>query len=75
MVIAQDSIIDKKEVDSTQIVNPRTAVRDSILKRYNVSLDKYQATVQYYNQEPERWQKFFDKVIAEVDSMKTRPPH
>ncbi len=74
MVIAQDSIIDKKEVDSSQVVNPRTTVRDSVLKKHNVSLSQYQNTVDYYNQDPERWQTFFEKVLAEVDSMKTRPP-
>ncbi len=74
MVIAQDSIIDKKTPDSLQVVNPRTNARNEILKRYNVSLDQYQSTVDYYNQYPERWQTFFDKVIANVDSMKTKPP-
>ena len=75
MVIAQDSIIDRKTPDSLQVVNPRTNARNEILKRYNVSLDQYQSTVDYYNQDPERWQTFFDKVIAEVDSMKTKPSH
>jgi len=74
MVIAQDSIIEKKEADSLQVVNPRTVARDSVLKKHNVSLAQYQATVNYYNQDPERWQTFFDKVLAEVDSMKTSPP-
>ncbi len=73
MVITQNSIVDKEDVDSLQIVNPLTAARDSILKKHNVSLAQYQATVDYYNQNPERWQKFFEKVLAESDSMKAKP--
>ena len=72
MVIAQDSIVDKKDVDSSQVVNPRTAARDSVLKKHNVSLAQYQATVDYYNKDPERWQTFFKKVLAEVDSMRIK---
>ncbi len=74
MVIAQDSIIDKKTTDSLHVINPHTNARDSVLKKYNVSLEQYQLTVDFYNQDPERWQTFFDKVIANVDSMKTKPP-
>ena len=74
MVITQDSIVDKKEADSSKAINSKTAARDSVLKKHNVTLAQYQATVDYYNQDPERWQTFFEKVLAEVDSMKTKPP-
>ncbi len=73
MIIAQDSISVFPK-DSLLTKNIRTQIRDSILNKFNVSLNQYQRTVDYYNEEPLRWQEFFDKVFAEVEKMKTEPP-
>ncbi len=40
------------------------------LKKYNVTLEEYKATIQYYNQDSDRWQIFFAKAIANLEAQK-----
>ncbi|MEO8398210.1 MAG: DUF4296 domain-containing protein [Ignavibacteriaceae bacterium] len=62
LVVAQDTAL----VDSVSSKN----LREKILKKYNVKLEDYQQTINYYNEDPERWQVFFDKVMAYVETLK-----
>lgn len=45
----------------------KDAVIKNILAKYKVTLDDYKNTVQYYNQDSERWEKFFAKAIAYLE--------
>ena len=62
LVISQDTTnITAKNIDS---------VKAKVYKKYNITDEEYKATINYYNQDPERWEKFFTKAIAYVESLK-----
>jgi hypothetical protein len=62
MIIAQDT--------ATFAPNNFKPVQDTIFKRYGVTRSEYTATVDSYNKDPEKWEKFFDKAIAYVEALK-----
>lgn len=62
LVIAQDT--------SNADYNMMIKIRSDILNRYHVNVSQYQSTLDYYNEEPARWQVFFDKVTAYVEELK-----
>lgn len=41
---------------------------DSIFTHHNVSSAEFEKTVNYYKQNPDRWQKIFDKIVAELEA-------
>ena len=43
---------------------------DIIFRKYNITVDEYEKTIEYYNEKPERWIKFFDSVIQKVENLK-----
>jgi hypothetical protein len=45
--------------------------KDIVFPRYNISEDEYQNTVEYYNNNPEEWETFFNKVIAHIEQKRT----
>ena len=62
MLIAQDTVtLSPAGLDS---------LRNAVLKKYNVSEGLYKITLDYYDRDSGRWEKFFDKVIAHVESLK-----
>lgn len=40
----------------------------AVLTQHNVTFEEYKLTVEYYNQDAERWEKFFTKALAYLDS-------
>jgi hypothetical protein len=63
LLIAQDTVsLDAKGVDS---------LRQSVFKKYNVTEKDYQNTIEYYNEDLERWEEFFDEVTTHIGSLKT----
>ena len=62
LVIAQDT--------SSADYNMMIKIRSQVLDRYKVTDEQYQFTIDYYNENPERWQVFFEKVTAYVDNLK-----
>jgi len=60
LVIAQDTA---SNIKSKQF-------REEVFKKYGVSENQYKNTLKYYNEKPQRWQKFFDKVIAQMEKLK-----
>ena len=63
--IYTDLIIEKDTTSETSQL--KDTVIKKVLSKHNVSLDDYKATVQYYNQDSERWEKFFAKAIANLE--------
>ncbi|HSP88987.1 MAG TPA: DUF4296 domain-containing protein [Ignavibacteriaceae bacterium] len=64
MLIAQDTVsIDEKGADSLKL---------SIFKKHNVTKNDYEKTIEYYNEDLERWEEFFDKVTAHISELKTK---
>jgi hypothetical protein len=45
-------------------------IKDSVLKKYKVKKIEYDQTIKYYNDDPERWQKFFDSTIVYIEKLK-----
>lgn len=46
------------------------SIKTLVLAKYDVTDSLYNHTIQYYNQNPERWEKFFDKAIQYVEKRK-----
>ena len=63
--IYTDIIIAK---DTTSVTTQsKDAVIKSVLAKHNVTLDTYKTTVEYYNQDSERWEKFFAQTITYLE--------
>jgi len=61
MIMAQDT--------ANYAPNNFKPVQDTIFKRYGVTRAEYTSTVEAYNKDPEKWEKFFDKAISYVESL------
>lgn len=48
-------------------------IKNEVLKRFNISEKDYDITIKFYNDDPERWQPFFDSVITYIEKMKPKP--
>lgn len=44
--------------------------RQKIFTRYDISMDEYKATLNYYSEKPERWKEFFDRVNARLAQLR-----
>jgi hypothetical protein len=49
------------------------AIKDSVLKKFSVKEFDYVNTVKFYNDDPERWQRFFDSTLAYMERLKPNP--
>ena len=65
MLIAQDTIkLSPFGLDS---------LREAVFKKYDVTEELYKTTLDYYDKDSDKWENFFNKVIAHVDSLKKKP--
>lgn len=48
-------------------------IKKEVLKRFNVNEIDYDNTIKFYNDDPERWQPFFDSVITYIEKIKPTP--
>jgi len=62
IIIANDTISNTSQLED--------AVIKSVLSKHNVTLDDYKSTIQYYNQDSERWEKFFAKAVSNLEKKK-----
>lgn len=63
-MFAQDTVlINAKNIDS---------LKTEVFGRYKVTEEDYHRTLEFYNNSTERWEKFFDRVIEYVQSLKTK---
>ena len=46
------------------------SVKTLVLDRHNVSSGQYDAMIDYYNSQPDKWIVFFDSATAYVDQLK-----
>ncbi len=60
--IAQDTL----KNDSTDI----RQLKDEILKKHGLTEEEYGSAFEYFNDNPELWEKFYDEAIARVDSLR-----
>jgi hypothetical protein len=47
-------------------------LKGKVFKRYDVSEKEYNATLDYYNQDPKRWELFFTKAAAHLENLKAK---
>ncbi len=65
LMFAQDTAsVNSKNVDS---------LKTEVFNRHEIMEEDYKKTLEFYNESPERWEKFFEKVIEYVESLKTKP--
>ena len=64
LIIAKDT--------SNSIPTKKNGLLEKVLARYNVSEKQYKETIDYYNRDPEKWRKFFQKAISYADSLKKK---
>jgi hypothetical protein len=57
--------------DTTQL--SQVEIKKSVLKKYKINHSEYDETILFYNQKPERWQKFFDSVIVYIEKKNPKP--
>jgi hypothetical protein len=48
------------------------SVKSLVFTRHNISAGEYDATVNYYNSQPEKWVPFFDSTTAYVERLKKK---
>ncbi len=48
-------------------------IKQRVLKKFKVIEKDYDATIHYYNSDPEKWQKFFDSTIVYIERSKPKP--
>ena len=59
--------------DTTNVENySLDSIRTIVLDRYDLTLPQYKEMISDYNQDPKRWEKFFDKAIAYVNELRTK---
>lgn len=46
------------------------SLKSVIFTKHNIDSKTYDATITYYNAEPKRWEKFFDKAIAYAEELR-----
>jgi hypothetical protein len=64
-------LIIAKDTTSPKAQSPDDVI-NNVLVKHNITLEEYKATVQYYNQDSERWEKFFVKAIAYLEDRRKR---
>ena len=63
IIIAQDSLGGNFKQD---------AVKSTVFKRYKISQKEYDATLEYYNNNPKKWDQFFTKAITHLQELRSR---
>lgn len=51
----------------------QTMIKQKVLKKFKINESDYDATIEYYNDDPEKWQKFFDSTIVYIEKLKPTP--
>jgi Domain of unknown function (DUF4296) len=62
ILVAQDTLTDNSISNDS--------LKTLILQEYNVTNSMYTKTVEYYNSNPDKWEKFFEDVIKQVEKLK-----
>lgn len=65
--IYTDIIIAKDTTSIKEISASDNSIIKDVLEHHNVTIEEYKVTVDYYNQESERWEKFFSKAIKYLE--------
>jgi hypothetical protein len=47
--------------------------KENIFKKYNITQNQYEATINYFNRDPERWREFFTKADDYLNKIENKP--
>jgi hypothetical protein len=65
LMFAQDTVlINTDNVDS---------LKTEVFIKHNISEEDYQQTIEFYNNSPGSWEKFFVRVEEYIESLKSKP--
>lgn len=56
--------------DTSSISQP--IIKEKVLKKFSISENDYNNTIRFYNDDPEKWQSFFDSVIVYIERIKPK---
>lgn len=64
--------VDLLILQDTTGTNPASfdSLKTLVFKKHSITAEEYNATINYYNSEPKRWEGFFDKAIAYAEKLK-----
>ncbi len=48
-------------------------IKNKVLKKYSIIENDYDETINFYNDDPERWLKFFDSTVVYIEKLKPKP--
>ncbi len=49
------------------------SIKEKVLAKYKVSENDFDNTIKFYNDDPEKWQPFFDSVVVYIERIKPIP--
>lgn len=58
-----------QDTTTTENFSP-DSVKSLVFKRHNISSEKYDEMIAYYNSQPEKWTAFFDSATSYVERLK-----
>ncbi len=62
IIIAQDTT-----ADTTKNI---FQINEEVFRRYNITSEQYRKSIDYLNEDPLRWESFFDKAIRYAEDLK-----
>ena len=62
ILVAQDTLTDNSISNDS--------LKTLILQKYNVADSVFTKTIEYYNYDPAKWEKFFEEAIKQVEELK-----
>jgi hypothetical protein len=57
--------------DTTSIDKSLDSLKQIVFNKYDITDEMYENNVKYYNENPEKWEAFFDKATAYVEKLKS----
>jgi adenylate kinase family enzyme len=65
--IYADLVIQQDTLKNLSVKND--SLKQIVFKRYNVSEKEYKKTIDYYNNDPRKWEKFFKRVKGYLEKL------
>lgn len=73
-IMVYSDLIIAKDTTSSQIQSS-DAILKKILAKNKIEIADYKATIDYYNQDSQRWESFFSKTIAYLEKKRKESAH
>ena len=65
--IYADLVIQQDTLKNLSVKND--SLKQIVFKRYNVTEEEYKKTIDYYNNDPSKWQEFFKRVKGYLEEL------